>query len=112
MSFILDLLIFKHVLGFYRLNVPPSIDINQPLVGITLFLAALAFFYFAPTSPLLYGPKPGAKKAGEKELPAARELETKVRMKAGLDVIEDMTKLIQVYLKNQRYEDAERYCRQ
>jgi hypothetical protein len=87
------------------------LDINEPLVGITLFVATIAFVYFARTSPLLYGPKAGAKKGGSAQLPEARELEIKVRMKSGVDVLDDMLSLIKIYCRHQHYEDAERYCR-
>jgi hypothetical protein len=33
-------------------------------------------------------------------------------MKSGLDVLDDMLKLVKVYSSHQYYEDAERYCRQ
>jgi hypothetical protein len=61
---------------------------------------------------LLYGPKPGAKKASSAQLPEARELEITVRMKSGLDVLDDMLKIAKVYSSLHYYEDAERYCRQ
>lgn len=64
---------------------------------------------FARKSPLLYGPKGRPKAVSEKEI---SELEVRIKLGKGDAVLEDMVKLIQLYRKSNRFEDAQRYCRQ
>ncbi|MBS2002121.1 MAG: tetratricopeptide repeat protein [Cyanobacteria bacterium SZAS LIN-5] len=86
-----------------------EIDINQPLVGITLFLSTVMIIILARKTQLLYGPRSRPGKVSAKTI---GELEVKIKLNSGAAVLDDMISLIQLYRKANRFEEAERYCKQ
>jgi hypothetical protein len=86
-----------------------SIDINHPLVGITLFLSTVMIIILGRSTTLLYSPRSKPGKVSAKNI---GELEVRIKLNSGADVLEDMVSLIRIYRKANRFEDAERYCRQ
>ncbi len=63
----------------------------------------------ARKSQLLYGPR---SKPGKVSAKTIGELEVKIKLGTGAAVLDDMISLIQLYRKANRFEDAERYCKQ
>jgi tetratricopeptide (TPR) repeat protein len=85
------------------------IDINQPMVGITLLLSTVMIIILARSTQLLYGPRA---KPGKVSAKSIGELEVRIKLNSGSAVLEDMLSLIRLYKKANRFEDAERYCKQ
>lgn len=63
----------------------------------------------ARKTQLLYGPRSKPGKVSAKNI---GELEVKIKLSTGAAVLDDMISLIQLYRKANRFDDAERYCKQ
>lgn len=73
-------------------------------------LLATVIAVIVGNSALIYAPLKRRKQ--QERLESARELEIKVRMAKGVEVIDDLRTLAEVYRQSQRFEEAEGYLRQ
>jgi len=74
-----------------------------------LFLSTVMMVILARKTELLYGPRSKPGKVSAKNI---GELEVRIKLNSGAAVLDDMVSLIQLYRKANRFEDAERYCKQ
>lgn len=67
------------------------------------------FVVLARKTGLLYGPRAKPKQVSAKKV---GELEVRIKLNSGTAVLDDMIGLSEIYRKANRFEDAERYCKQ
>ena len=87
------------------------IDINNPLVGIAFFVVTVTMILVA-RSLREYMPLVRRKRAQQPPPPGARELEVKIKLSAGPNVLDDLHELASMYAKAGQYDEAMRYCLQ
>jgi hypothetical protein len=85
-----------------------AIDINDPMLGLSLLVATVAIFFVA-RSMREYMPLVRRKRSMSSP-PGARELEVKIKLSAGPAVLDDLRELAGMYAKAHQYEQSMQYC--